>query len=125
MGPPSSGALTLGQIMMLSEPFELDKLGKDNPVSWQVLADASRLAFADRGLYMADSDFYNVPTGGLLDSSYMRERSQLITPNKALTEVQQVILLQVTALASRKIKPLSFLQRRISTLSMLKAMLSP
>ncbi|GAL19064.1 gamma-glutamyltranspeptidase [Vibrio maritimus] len=87
MGPPSSGALTLGQIMMLSEPFELDKLGKDNPVSWQVLADASRLAFADRGLYMADSDFYNVPTGGLLDSSYMRVRSQLITPNKALTEV--------------------------------------
>ncbi|USD62064.1 gamma-glutamyltransferase [Vibrio sp. SCSIO 43140] len=87
MGPPSSGALTLGQIMMLSEPFELDKLGKDNPVSWQVLADASRLAFADRGLYMADSDFYDVPTDGLLDSSYMRERSLLITPNKAFTEV--------------------------------------
>ncbi|GAL35356.1 gamma-glutamyltranspeptidase [Vibrio maritimus] len=84
MGPPSSGALTLGQIMMLSEPHELDKLGIDNPVSWQILADASRLAFADRGLYMADSDFVDVPVAGLLDSNYMRSRSELITPNRAL-----------------------------------------
>ncbi|MGF1771519.1 gamma-glutamyltransferase [Vibrio wakamikoensis] len=87
MGSPSSGALTLGQIMMLTEPHKLDRLGSDNPVSWQILADASRLAFADRGLFMADSDFVDVPVAGLLDSNYMRSRSELITPNRALGSV--------------------------------------
>ncbi|MGR5218808.1 gamma-glutamyltransferase [Vibrio parahaemolyticus] len=87
MGPPSSGALTLGQILMLSAPFELDKRGPNDPVSWQVLADASRLAFADRGLYMADSDFFDVPVNALLDPDYIASRSKLITPNSALQKV--------------------------------------
>ncbi|MCY9853906.1 gamma-glutamyltransferase [Vibrio mediterranei] len=87
MGPPSSGALTLGQILMLTEPFKLNELGSNNPTSWQILADASRLAFADRGLYMADSDFFDVPVKGLLDQKYIAERSALITPNKALQKV--------------------------------------
>ncbi|MCG9626663.1 gamma-glutamyltransferase [Vibrio mediterranei] len=87
MGPPSSGALTLGQILMLTEPFKLNELGSSNPTSWQILADASRLAFADRGLYMADSDFFDVPVKGLLDQKYIAERSALITPNEALQKV--------------------------------------
>lgn len=87
MGPPSSGALTLGQILMLTEPFKLNELGSNNPTSWQILADASRLAFADRGLYMADSDFFDVPVKGLLDQEYIAERSALITPNEALQKV--------------------------------------
>lgn len=87
MGPPSSGALTLGQILMLTEPFKLNELGSSNPTSWQILADASRLAFADRSLYMADSDFFDVPVKGLLDQKYIAERSALITPNEALQKV--------------------------------------
>lgn len=87
MGPPSSGALTLGQILMLTEPFKLHELGSNNPTSWQILADASRLAFADRGLYMADSDFFNVPVKGLLNPEYISARSKLITPNEALQTV--------------------------------------
>ncbi|MCL9774875.1 gamma-glutamyltransferase [Vibrio sp. S4B1] len=84
MGPPSSGALTIGQILMTIEEFDLAKTGANNPVSWQILADASRLAFADRGMYMADSDFYDVPSDGLLNKEYIATRSGLITPNKAL-----------------------------------------
>jgi gamma-glutamyltranspeptidase/glutathione hydrolase len=87
MGPPSSGAIAIGQIMMTIAPFELEKTTPDNPTSWQILADASRLAFADRGLYVADSDFYSVPVSGLLDQSYMQSRSQLIKPNTALDKV--------------------------------------
>ncbi|PMH31594.1 gamma-glutamyltransferase [Vibrio sp. 10N.286.49.C2] len=84
MGPPSSGALTIGQILMTVEPFKLEKTGANNPISWQILADASRLAFADRGMYMADSDFYDVPSDALLNKEYIATRSALITPNKAL-----------------------------------------
>jgi gamma-glutamyltranspeptidase/glutathione hydrolase len=87
MGPPSSGALTVGQILKLTEPHPLKVLGDHHPMSWQIIGDASRLAFADRGRYMADTDFVDMPEG-LLDEAYLRERSKLITPGKALHEVQ-------------------------------------
>ncbi|USD41053.1 gamma-glutamyltransferase [Vibrio sp. SCSIO 43135] len=84
MGPPSSGALTVGQILAMTEQFDLRSWGANSAKSWQVIADASRLAFADRGLYMADQDFVPMPTQGLLDTSYMKDRAKLITPGKAL-----------------------------------------
>lgn len=87
MGPPSSGALTVGQILGISSHFDLKSLGKDNPQSWQVIGDASRLAFADRGRYMADSDYVPMPQG-LLDPSYLAERAKLITLGKALSKEQ-------------------------------------
>lgn len=86
MGPPSSGALTVGQILGIASNFDLKGLGPDNPQAWQILGDASRLAFADRGRYMADSDFVPMPEG-LLDAKYLATRAQLITPGKALKSV--------------------------------------
>ena len=87
MGPPSSGALTVGQILGISAQFPLADWGPQTATSWQVIADSSRLAFADRGLYMADEDFVPMPTEGLLASDYLRARARLITPNKALADV--------------------------------------
>lgn len=84
MGPPSSGALTVGQILAMTEQFDLKSWGPNNAKSWQVLADASRLAFADRGMYMADQDYVPMPTQGLVNTDYLQERAQLITAGKAL-----------------------------------------
>lgn len=86
MGPPSSGAIAVGQILGVLESFDLAKLGQDNPVAWQLIGDASRLAFADRGRYVADSDFVSVPVKGLLDKGYLAERAKLITAGKALAK---------------------------------------
>jgi gamma-glutamyltranspeptidase/glutathione hydrolase len=86
MGPPSSGALTVGQILGLLEPFDLSKLGSDNPESWRLIGEASRLAFADRDRYMADSDFVPMPTKGLLDRAYLDERAQLMESGSVLTK---------------------------------------
>lgn len=85
MGPPSSGALTVGQILAMIEPFDLAKLGPEDPVSWRVLGDATRLAFADRGRYMADSDFVRMPSG-LLNADYLASRSALLIRQEALTQ---------------------------------------
>lgn len=87
MGPPSSGALTVGQILSMTEHFDLKSWGPESANSWQVIADASRLAFADRGMYMADEDFVPMPTQGLLDKEYLKQRAQLIQPGKALESV--------------------------------------
>ncbi|MBR9875610.1 MAG: gamma-glutamyltransferase [Vibrionaceae bacterium] len=87
MGPPSSGALTVGQILAISEQYDLKGWGAQNAKSWQVIADASRLAFADRGKYMADQDYVPMPTAGLLDIDYLKQRAELIKVGKALPEV--------------------------------------
>jgi len=78
MGPPSSGGLTVGQILGILENFELPALGPDNPRSWHLLNEASKLAFADRNQYIADADFVAVPTAGLLDRDYLAKRSRFI-----------------------------------------------
>lgn len=83
MGPPSSGALTVGQILGLVEAYRLDEYGPDNAESWRLIGDATRLAFADRGLYMADSDFVKMPKG-LLNRGYLWDRSQILITDEAL-----------------------------------------
>ncbi len=88
-GPPSSGALTLGQIMgMLSHYPPIDKMGQNDVNSWRLLGDASRLAFADRGRYMADSDYVPMPTDGLVDPRYLKQRAELLKGNKALATAE-------------------------------------
>ncbi|MEX0955786.1 MAG: gamma-glutamyltransferase [Rhizobiaceae bacterium] len=83
MGPPSSGALTVGQLLGMVSHFDLAALGPDDPESWRIIGDATRLAFADRGLYMADSDFVDMPKG-LLDPDYLESRAVLIRRPDAL-----------------------------------------
>jgi gamma-glutamyltranspeptidase/glutathione hydrolase len=48
MGPPSSGALTISQILGMIEQYNISELGPSNPDTWRIIGDASRLAFADR-----------------------------------------------------------------------------
>lgn len=84
MGPPSSGGLTVGQILGLLEPFDLPAMSPDDPAAWHLFIEAGKLAFADRGRYMADSDFVDVPVSGLLDRGYLAQRSHLIDPDTAL-----------------------------------------
>ncbi|AEQ50971.1 gamma-glutamyltransferase [Pelagibacterium halotolerans] len=82
MGPPSSGALTVGQILGLLEPFDIPAM-EDGVEFRHLFAEASRLAFADRGLYLGDSDFVDIPEG-YLDDAYLAERSALIDPETSM-----------------------------------------
>ena len=50
MGPPSSGATTVLQILGMVERFDMKALGKDNPVAWHLIAEAMQLAYADLSL---------------------------------------------------------------------------
>ncbi|GGB06749.1 gamma-glutamyltransferase [Agarivorans gilvus] len=87
MGPPSSGASTLGQIMGIAAHFPLSKWGPNSPHSWRVIGDASRLAFADRGRYLADSDYVEVPLKQLLAPDYLKARAKLLDTQRALETV--------------------------------------
>jgi len=84
--PPSSGALAIGQILGLlartpagAEPLAAH--GMPSPTWLHAYAEASRLAFADRALYLADPDFANPPAGrwtSLLDARYLDDRARFI-----------------------------------------------
>ena len=87
MGPPSSGATTVFAILRQLERFDLSALGRENPVSWHLIADSMRLAYADREVYLADPDYVQVPTAGLMSAEYLAQRSQQISPERAIAEV--------------------------------------
>ncbi|MCX7567356.1 gamma-glutamyltransferase [Sulfitobacter sp. F26169L] len=86
MGPPSSGAIAVGQTLGMLEGYDLSAGPQDVNVR-RLMGDAARLAFADRGRYVADSDYVPVPVQGLLDPAYLAERARLLAGDDALPEV--------------------------------------
>ncbi|MEE8333695.1 MAG: gamma-glutamyltransferase [Alphaproteobacteria bacterium] len=79
MPPPTSGGIAILQILGLLERFELSRLAPGSVQAAHLIAEASRLAFADRNLYVADPDFIDVPVAGLLDAHYLATRAELIS----------------------------------------------
>jgi gamma-glutamyltranspeptidase/glutathione hydrolase len=79
MGPPSSGGIAVLQILGQLERFDLAALGLYDPLTWHLFVESQRLAYADRELYIADSDFVSVPVAGLIDPAYIARRSDLIS----------------------------------------------
>ena len=79
MGPPSAGGVIVLQTLGMLERFDMKALGPDSPVAWHLIAEAERLAFADRDAYAADPDVVPVPTPGLIDPAYVAARSALIS----------------------------------------------
>lgn len=74
MAPPSSGGITLAQILKMLEPYDLKSLGHHSPEYIQLLVEAERRAYADRNFYLGDPDFVKIPVAQLLDSAYLKSR---------------------------------------------------
>ena len=83
MAPPSSGGITLGQILKMLEPYPLSKLGHHSSEYVQLLVEAERRAYADRNHYLGDPDFVKIPTNQLLDSTYLKSRMSSFSFEKA------------------------------------------
>jgi gamma-glutamyltranspeptidase/glutathione hydrolase len=97
MAPPSSGGIAVAQILgtlqaleqrdsraalTLLKPLKTDKPAgiEPTPEAVHLIAEAERLAYADRALYVADADFVSVPVKGLVDPGYLADRAALISP---------------------------------------------
>jgi gamma-glutamyltranspeptidase / glutathione hydrolase len=83
MAPPSSGGITLGQILKMIEPFDLAKMGHNSEQYIQVIVEAERRAYADRNHFLGDPDFVKVPVNELLDESYLKDRMATFSFEKA------------------------------------------
>ena len=88
--PPSSGGIAVAQMLgifaarNIAAVPPMGVMGPEGKLELQadavhLFSEAGRLAFADRGLYVADSDFVKVNVAGLLDPAYLKQRAGLIT----------------------------------------------
>ena len=85
--PPNSTGHILLQELNLMEHFDLKSLGCNTAESIHMMVEAKKLAFVDREADVADSDYVDVPTEGLISKEYAREQATLIDPERAATEV--------------------------------------
>jgi gamma-glutamyltranspeptidase/glutathione hydrolase len=83
MAPPSSGGITMAQIMKMIEPYEVSKLGHNSTQYMQLLAEAERRAYADRNYFLGDPDFVTVPQKQLLNEVYLKDRMKSFSFDKA------------------------------------------
>ena len=88
MGPPSSGATTVHAILKQIERFDMGAYGPESPVAWHLIAESTRLAFADRGRWLGDSDFVDVPLPGLMNEGYLVKRGQQISADSTIADPQ-------------------------------------
>lgn len=81
MGPPSSGGIAVAQALALLGPFDLGRgpTAAMRAHTLHLIAEAEKLAYADRDRYVADSDFVQVPVG-LLEPAYLDARRRLMDP---------------------------------------------
>src|SRR5688572_26310432 len=84
---PSSGGVTTQQVLGMLAHIELPDIRRQPVQAIHFFAEANRLAFADRNLYLGDPDFVAAPVAGLLGAAYLRERASLIDPDKAMASV--------------------------------------
>ena len=88
MGLPSSGGISVLQILGVLERFPPKELAPNSLGEVHLFSQASRLAFADRVMYLGDAAFVRVPVRGLLDRSYLRARARLIDPARDMGQAE-------------------------------------
>jgi gamma-glutamyltranspeptidase/glutathione hydrolase len=96
MGPPSSGGVAIAQLLNAAEMKPIDRMGFNSSATAHYLGEAMRRVFADRAKWLGDPDHVEVPTEGLIQKDYMRQRmasfdSTRITPSDSVDAGQPMM----------------------------------
>lgn len=83
MPPPSSGGITLLQLLKSIEPYDIQEWGHNSAKTVHLYAEAGRRSFADRAVHLGDPDFNYIPTQQLISDEYIKERMSTFDPNHA------------------------------------------
>ena len=84
MPPPSSGGVAVLQVLGILQRLAPDSVPSYSVPATHLIAEAERLAYADRERYLADSDFVPVPLAGLIAPEYLATRAALVRANRSL-----------------------------------------
>ena len=83
MPPPSSGGAHIIEILNILEGFPIGEQGLNSAASLHEIAEAEKLAYADRAAYLGDPDFVKIPLAGLISKAYAEHLRALIAPDRA------------------------------------------
>jgi gamma-glutamyltranspeptidase/glutathione hydrolase len=83
MSPPSSGGVTLNQILKMIEPYDIGQYDHNSAEAIQLFTEAARRAYADRNYYLGDPDFVDIPLDVLLSRDYLKNRMASFSFEKA------------------------------------------
>ncbi len=81
--PPASSGVHIAQMLNILEGYDIGALGFGSPDAVHLLAEALKIAFADRAVATADPAFVKVPVARLIDKAYADERRALIAMDEA------------------------------------------
>ena len=84
MSPPSSGGTHIVQILNILEGFPMAEFGHNSADAIHHMAEAMKLAYADRSKYLGDTDYVEVPLAGLTSKGYADELRKGIDPDNEL-----------------------------------------
>ena len=83
MPPPSSGGIALQQLLSSIEPYDIGSYGFQSKEAIHLMVEAERRVYADRATHLGDSDYYDVPIGGLMADVYNTNRMESFDPTAA------------------------------------------
>lgn len=83
MPPPSSGGITLLQLLKFIEPYDIKEWGHNSAKTVHLFTEAERRSFADRAVHLGDPDFHTIPVEQLLSDQYIKERMSTFDLDKA------------------------------------------
>lgn len=83
MAPPSSGGITLQQIIKMIEPYNVAQYEHNSEKYIQILTEAERRAYADRNYFLGDPEFVKIPYKKLVDTKYLKTRMSNFDWNRA------------------------------------------
>ncbi|MDP2400046.1 MAG: gamma-glutamyltransferase [Burkholderiales bacterium] len=88
MPPSSSGGIAVLQMLGMLSHHDLSALAPGSVQAVHLLAEAGRLAYADRDRWVADDRFVEVPVAGLLDPGYLASRARLISNERSMVKAE-------------------------------------
>ncbi|WP_191965307.1 gamma-glutamyltransferase [Marinobacter halotolerans] len=88
MSPPSSGGTHIVQILNILEGYPIAAMGHNSAAGIHHLAEAMKLAYADRAKFLGDTDFVEVPLAGLTSKAYAEELRNGIDPKRTRPSVE-------------------------------------
>lgn len=82
MPPASSGGVALIQLMKGIEPYPIHKWGHNNARTLHIMTELQRRVYADRSVYMGDTDFFSVPLDSIISDEYLQWRFEGVSEDK-------------------------------------------
>jgi gamma-glutamyltranspeptidase/glutathione hydrolase len=83
--PPTSGGVAIQEMLNILEGFDLKASGQSSALTDHLIAEAEKVAFADRGAYVGDPAFVSNPVAQLTSKAYAAQRRVEINPNRVNT----------------------------------------